>query len=129
MDSLRIEHRSDPTIGVELVTPWGEIDIASVEDLDEALQSAVIRRPRYLLVDLSQVSYLDSAGINVLLHARQTMGRIGGELVLVGGSPFIRRLFQMIGVGQLFTHYDTIGAALAALRQLHRDTWAAEPGG
>jgi anti-anti-sigma factor len=122
MDSLRIEHRTDPTLGVELVAPQGEIDISSVELLDRELQSAVARRPRRLLVDLSQVNYLDSAGITVLLHARQTISRIGGELVLVGGSPFIRRLFRMIGVGRLFTHYETIGAALASVTNVHRDT-------
>jgi stage II sporulation protein AA (anti-sigma F factor antagonist) len=113
-DRLKIEHRSDTTVGVELVAPRGEIDISNVEDLDQRLRSALARRPRQLLVDLSGVPYMDSAGITTLLHARQAIDRTGGELVLVGGSPFIRRLFRMIGVGKLFPHRDTVAEALVA---------------
>src|SRR5262245_9785370 len=98
MDNLKIEHQSDTTVGVELVAPQGEIDVSNVEELNQGLRSALARRPRQLLVDLTGVSYMDSAGITTLLHARQAMDRIGGELVLIGGSPFIRRLLRMIGV-------------------------------
>ena len=115
MDSLKIDHRSDTAVGVELVAPQGEIDISNVEDLNQCLQSALTRRPRQLLVDLSGVSYMDSAGITTLLHTRQATDRIGAELVLVGGSPFIRRLLRMIGVGRLFAHHETVAAALATL--------------
>jgi len=117
MDSLQIEHRSDASIGVEIVAPQGEIDISNVEDLERGLCSALVRRPRWLLVDLSRVAYLDSAGITVLLHARRAIHRLRGELVLGGASPFIRRLFQMIGVGRLFAFHETVAEALAAVKK------------
>jgi anti-sigma B factor antagonist len=129
MDSLKIEHRSDTTVGVELVAPQGEIDISNVEDLNQGLRSALARRPRQLLVDMSGVSYMDSAGITTLLHARQAVDRIGAELVLVGGSPFIRRLLQMIGVGRLFAHHETVAAALAALSNDSSETANSESAG
>src|SRR5207249_196823 len=84
-------------------------------------------RPRQLLVDLDGVTYMDSAGITTLLHARQAIDPTGGELVLVGGSPFIRRLFRMLGVGRLFPHYETIAAALADLTPAPSEAANSEP--
>jgi anti-anti-sigma factor len=112
MSILEIRHERDTAAGVEIVAPEGEIDISNVEVLDQALEQAVNRRLRCLVVDLGGITYLDSAGISSLLRAGQRAADQGGMMVLVGGTPFVRRLVRMTGIDRLFAHVDTIAAAL-----------------
>jgi anti-anti-sigma factor len=112
MSILEIRHERDPAAGMEIVAPEGEIDISNVEVLDQALGQAVDRRLRCLVVDLGGITYLDSAGISSLLRAGQRAASQGGTMVLVDGTPFVRRLIRMTGIDRLFAHVDTIAAAL-----------------
>lgn len=114
MSSLEIRQERDVAIEVEVVAPRGEIDVSNVEILDQALEEALDRGPRCLIVDLDGVEYLDSAGVSSLLRANQVIVRSTGDLVLVGGSRFVRRLLQMTRVNRLLPHYETVSAALQA---------------
>jgi anti-anti-sigma factor len=114
MDTLEVRYERDAAAGVEIVAPHGEIDLSNLEILDRALDEVLRQSPRRLLVDLSGLEYMDSAGISSLLRAGKQMSQKGGRLILVGGSRFIQRLLRMTGLDRLFRHYETAAAALAA---------------
>jgi len=69
-----------------------------------------------MLLDLSQVSYIDSGGLSVLFSAARRL-RPGGWLGVIGPNPNIRRLFELVGllVDPGFKVFDDQEAAEATL--------------
>ena len=104
------EERLDSTVIAELD---GELDASSVGDVAVVLRRLVENRVLRLVVDLANVTYLDSAGINLLyavggdLSARQQTL----HLVVVPGSP-IERTLQIVGADRSFPVHATRAEAL-----------------
>ena len=93
----------------------GELDASSVGDVAVVLRRLVENRVHRVVVDLAQVVYLDSAGINLLyavggdLSARQQQL----HLVVVPGSP-IERTLQIVGANRSFPFHATRDEALGS---------------
>jgi anti-sigma B factor antagonist len=66
-----------------------------------------------LILDLTQVPYIDSAGIGVLVGAYVTHQKDGRRLALVGVTTRVRNTMQVTRVEQFFQFYDTVAAAEA----------------
>jgi len=131
MSMLEIRQERDTPAGVEVVAPRGEIDISNVEIMDQVLGEVVEQQPRCLVVDLSGVTYMDSAAISSLLRAGQKAAQKQARLVLVGGSPFTRRLIRMTGIDRLYAHVETLAAALGGEPEMspnHRPAVCSVPG-
>jgi anti-anti-sigma factor len=92
----------------------GELDAATVGEVTVKLRRLVENIQLRLIVDLAAVSYLDSAGINLLyaiagdLRARQQEL----HLVVVPGSP-IERMLVIVGADRMFPVHTSLEAALA----------------
>jgi anti-anti-sigma factor len=101
--------------GAHIVVVSGELDLTSTGDLRRRLEAALTQgRPR-LVVDLSNVTHMDSSGLAELLSAHQRAAGLHGGLALVVSSPAIRRTLEIRGVDGLFTLAATRAEALAAL--------------
>jgi anti-sigma B factor antagonist len=74
------------------------VDIVTVDSFQDALRDAQ-RSPR-VVVDLSEVTFMDSAGINALVAAYHRVGP-DSELRLVGLRPNVRRVFEITGLLEL----------------------------
>ncbi|NUT55140.1 MAG: STAS domain-containing protein [Thermoleophilia bacterium] len=105
------EERLDSTLMIVLD---GELDASSVSEVAVKLRRLVENQAERLVVDLELVTYLDSAGINLLfaiageLAARQQQL----HLVVVQGSP-IERTLKIVGADRAFPVHATREAALA----------------
>jgi anti-sigma B factor antagonist len=90
---LAVERTS--TDGVELVLVEGEVDIASASRLISVLNSSVADAIRAVVVDLSQVGFIDSTGLALLINAnrRLTLRRKGFAVVCPPGP--LRRVFEI----------------------------------
>jgi anti-sigma B factor antagonist len=87
----------------------GEIDIQSSPVLDEQLRLAMDRGDTSLVVDLADVSFLDSTGLSVLVGALQRCRAAGGELRLVAPQANVRRVLEITGLAETF-HIEGGGA-------------------
>lgn len=99
--SRRLEH-------VDLVKVAGRIDHQTAPDLEKALRAIVAEGRHNIVVDLSDVTYISSAGLKALqATAKSTRsGLIGGDLRLVGLKPNIKEIFDTIGFTPLFKIYN-----------------------
>ena len=79
-----------------LLTLRGELDLATVPMLEEALQRAE-RTHELVVVDLRELTFLDSTGLHVLISAEQRARRSSARLVIVQGPPQVRRLLELTG--------------------------------
>lgn len=105
LHTLQIEDRDLVTIA----TIAGEIDVSNAGQVREVLAEL---RPRALVVDLTALRYLDSAGIAMLDAVRRT-----GDLRLVLSSDStIARTLEITGLMQLIDTYPSVEAACTALR-------------
>src|SRR3954466_11107723 len=82
--------------GTRVVALRGELDVATIPSLDEALSVAarVEGRPR-VLMDLSEVTFIDSTALMRLLTVLRELDRRGGKMVLVCSNPTVLRLFEI----------------------------------
>jgi anti-anti-sigma factor len=75
----------------------GEVDMASAPALEQSLLYALESGASSIVLDLNAVSFIDAAGMRVLLWATATSRRDGDRLRIDCGSPVIRRLLDITG--------------------------------
>ena len=67
-----------------------------------------------LVVDVTDVTFIDASGLGVLVFVAKTAARNGGWLRLVGASTMLRRMLGITSLGAVLPVYDTVrGAAVA----------------
>ena len=82
----------------------GELDIGSAMDLDEALIAAERSGASRIVLDLSELVFLDSTGLRAILSAELRASVDGFHLVLVPGPERVQRLFALTGTAE-FLHF------------------------
>jgi anti-sigma B factor antagonist len=93
---LSIESRHEPG-GTPVLALAGELDISSAPRLEAAVEGAVTERPELLVFELSELEFMDSAGIAVLIGASQQVGSV----TLRNPSPIVRRVLELTGLVQV----------------------------
>ncbi len=99
--------------GVHIFTIGGRIDALGVDDVDHALQGAVSAGERNIVLDMSDVSFINSAGSRALATTRTRLRARGGDLKLAALSYQVLRVFQLVGLNRIFPPYETVDMALA----------------
>lgn len=95
---------------VALVTVEGELDAYSAPELEERL-AALPSDARFLVVDLTQLTILDSAGLGLLTSAARRLRSRDGAVVLATEDPNVLRILSLTGLGRLFVVRATAGDA------------------
>jgi anti-anti-sigma factor len=80
----------------------GEVDLATGPQLEAVVVELVDRGCHQLILDLEQVSFLDCAGIGVLVDARRRTQEHGGSLRLVRPRPLVWRVLALTGMTGVF---------------------------
>jgi anti-sigma B factor antagonist len=73
----------------------GELDVATVPLLREALAATA---GTTVVVDLQELTFMDSSGISAFIHARKQLARDGHRLLLTRPSPNVRRVLDIVGL-------------------------------
>lgn len=92
----------------------GEIDLHVSPRVADQLSTVINRKPSRLVVDLSDVSYLDSSGLAVLIEAMQKVEKYGGKFALVGIQETVRSIFEIARLDQVFRIFPDVEAAAVA---------------
>ena len=79
----------------------GEIDLASVPELLAGLQRAVSDGDSNLRIDCTNLQFIDSTGVHVLLEAERALAEQDRHLTIVNLGPGPRRLFETLGLSAL----------------------------
>lgn len=91
----------------------GRLDSNTAPDIETSLPQAIEANPA-TIVDLSEVNYVSSAGLRVLLKGAKVAKGSGNRLVLCGLSPSVREVFDISGFSSIFAIEADLEAALAA---------------
>jgi len=98
-----------------VLTVAGEVDLATAPALENAIEAALGGKPAALIIDLSQVSFLASAGMAALVAAHQRAGK-ATRIAVVADGPATGRQLKMTSLDQVFSLHPTLEEALTSLR-------------
>jgi anti-sigma B factor antagonist len=90
----------------------GELDLAHAYTFDEELRRVEDLAPVTVVLDLRELTFLDSCGLARLLAARRRARRMGHRLLLVRGSAAVQRLFALAAVDEAFEMVSEVPPAL-----------------
>jgi anti-sigma B factor antagonist len=86
----------------------GELDMANAQSLRETVEGEQLAAAKTVVLDLQQLTFLDSTGLRIILSARELCWRRGQEFAVTQGSPQVQRLLSVTGVGE---HLRTLASA------------------
>ena len=91
----------------------GEIDLHVSPSVTASLNAMIEKKPQRLVVDLSEVTYIDSAGLAALIEAMQKVEAYGGKFLLAGLQETVRSIFEISRLDQVFQIFPDVRAAAA----------------
>lgn len=91
----------------------GEIDLHVSPRITSTLNAAVKAKPRNLVIDMENVSYIDSSGLAVLIEAMQKVEKYGGKFALAGLQENVKPIFEIARLDQVFQIYPDVNSALS----------------
>jgi anti-sigma B factor antagonist len=106
--------RESEVDGLAVVSVGGSVDMLTAPGLSEAIDGAVAKKPKGLIVDLSKVEFLGSAGISVLMKARDTLGDATPFCVVADG-PATHRPLTLLGINELMSLCRSLDDAVSKL--------------
>ncbi len=111
---LKIGARTEE--GASILTLTGEVEVANAAQVRDAALKLVESGPRFLVVDLSGVDYMDSTGLGMLVGLLKRLKEKGGDLLIAGPQPRVRKLFDITGLAQVLRIYEDVPLALKEVR-------------
>ena len=99
---------------VDVVTVTGRIDSSNASELDTALQSLLNNNRHNIVVDLSNVNYMSSAGLRAIVSALRETKRSGGDLRLAMPSERVIEVLELSGLSTLFEQFDDLTHAVGS---------------
>ena len=90
----------------------GRLDGITSTALQETLTQYVQNSPSNLILNLSELEYVSSAGLRVFLLVQKNLKKQNSEMQFVGLQPIVKEVFALSGFLKLFQHFDTLEDAL-----------------
>lgn len=110
-DLVRDARRQDEAVIASL---HGEIDLHNSPQVRTALLEILqAQQPKRLVLNLSQVPYMDSSAIAVLVESLQKIRKLGGKIYLTNLQPRVKGLLEIARLDSIFVVTDNEAAALA----------------
>src|SRR3712207_977725 len=102
--------------GAIVVCVSGDVDLGTAPDFEKELVRSVeqgLREP--LVIDLSEVSFIDSTGLNALVRALERQRLVGSSLALVSGDSRVAMMLEVTRLDRVLPRYATRQEAVAAV--------------
>ena len=92
----------------------GQLDTNASREFEQRLLEAITSGIKNLVLNFTELHYISSAGIRVILNAINAIKRIGGRIMLCGLQDYVKEVFEISGVGVLLPIFATNDDALNA---------------
>lgn len=109
-----VEIKTEQFKRADLIDVSGRIDSSNASELEDAFTS-IINDGRYnLVLDLSGIEYMSSAGLRAMVAALRECKKHRGDLRLANPSPRMQEVLNLAGLDTVFTIYDDATAAVGS---------------
>lgn len=107
-----MEIKQEQRGAIHVLSPIGRLDTDSASDLDLAIQDLLGAQARHFVLDLAQIGYISSAGLQVMFSLAKQLDGGKGSLRLAALNAPVRQVFDIAGCTKSFSIYDNLEAAL-----------------
>lgn len=101
--------------GYAVLSVAGNIDTGTEQRFRDALASVLAHGAPRIVVDLSRVAFMSSAGVGVLMGVRRVLADAGGSLVLASPHGEVAQVLSITGVAEVIPVAASVADAVAAL--------------
>lgn len=101
--------------GIAVLSVGGVVDLATAATLEEVVAGLVDERPTALVIDLSEVTFLASVGLQILVATHEKVSG-SGRFAVVASGPVTARPIQLTRLNDVFGLHATLDDALSDLR-------------
>ena len=110
-----LERRTDGK--VEVVHLISRLDANNAPEVREELDSLMQRGRHRLALNLDRVSFIDSSGLSVFVHAVKAARAMGGNVNLIHPTPAVRSILDLTRLSRIMDIWDDEPSAVTALAQ------------
>ena len=103
----------DTADGRIVVHVAGEVDLANAPELDEQLAALMAQAPAHLVVDLAEVTFMDSTGLGVLVRALKRSRELQIRLDLIVTNERVLKVFGITGLDTVLPIHDSMDSILS----------------
>ena len=112
-----IMHYTELGKGLRLVKLHGRLDMVGANEIESEFAASCAADHTTVLVDLSDVEFLTSFGMRLLVSNAKTVAERGGRMVVAGPSPHVKDTLDVSGVSSIIPIYESVASARSALHQ------------
>lgn len=96
----------------------GDLDHHSAKEVKDMIEEVIKNRgTENLIFDLSNLSFMDSSGIGVVVGRYKLVSNMGGRVAIIRGSSSIDRLLKMSGITKIIDTFDSVNVALNKIQE------------
>jgi anti-anti-sigma factor len=104
---LRVEDHGDACV----IFVKGRIDTANSDQFLQRVQESLLTAPKSVIIELSELEYVSSAGLRSLMVIGKKVGANGGKLCCCAMQEMVGRVFEIAGFARLIKTYGTLDEA------------------
>ena len=108
-----------------VISPSGRIDSEAAFYFESATNLLINDMNRNVILDLSKLVYINSAGLRSIILSAQKTRSLGGALILYGLTGSIERVFRISGFDKVLGNYTNMDSAVSELKELTSIRFAA----
>lgn len=98
-----------------LVTPEGELDHHLAAKIRTAVDAKLGAAAKNIVFDFSQMSFMDSSGIGMIIGRYKKVQRLGGEVVIAAPRPQVKRIIKIAGLSEIIRVEPNVKRAVKKL--------------
>ncbi len=115
LEGIRLETSTREANGLKVLDVVGEIDVYTAPQFREAVNELINDGQKNLIIDMKQVTYMDSSGFGTLLSATKRLRPEGGAVNLVACNSAIDRMLRITRLNTVFGTFATVDEAIDSL--------------
>ena len=101
--------------GVTKVAMAGRLDTANVGQVETSFIAGIVPKAQHTVLDLTNVSFIASLGIRMLLSAARVLNRRGAKFVMYGATPAVLDIIETTALSDIIPLLGTEADAMAAV--------------
>jgi len=97
---------------ISIVSIAGSIDALTADRITNCIDERIHSGENHMVIDLSEVEFMSSAGLRIILGALKQIRKQGGNLCIAGAQAGVERVLKMSGLPKILKIYDDIDNAI-----------------
>jgi anti-anti-sigma factor len=92
---------------VTILEPSGRLDVTNAAQFRRQVSEIATTKPKLLLVDLKDVTFMDSSGLGALVSALKSIRSVDGDLAVCSANEQVQMLFELTSMSKIFKIYKS----------------------